>query len=361
MTLLILYVLLALGVSFLCSILEAVLLSVTPSYVAALQQKDEKAGDRLEDLKRDIDRPLASILSLNTIAHTVGATGAGAQAAVVFDDAGVGIFSAVLTLAILVLSEIIPKTIGATYWKQLAPVSGRLLGPLILLMYPLVLMSKAITAVLGDKDGDSTTVSRDEFTALADLGTRQGVIEEDESRVLRNLLRFESLRVKDIMTPRTVVVAVDEHMTVTEFVEEYPKLRFSRIPVFGENRDDVNGYVLKNDILLELANGHEDVKLAELQREILVVPQMLSLRNLFERLLETQEHLALVVDEYGGKAGVVTMEDVVETLLGLEIVDESDEEADMQVVARQQWYERARKMGMISDDADLEDLDSRSE
>jgi CBS domain containing-hemolysin-like protein len=357
MTLLVLYVLLALGVSFLCSVLEAVLLSVTPSYIAALQQNDRKVGDRLAKLKRDIDRPLASILSLNTIAHTVGATGAGAQAAIVFDDTGVGIFSAALTLAILVLSEIIPKTIGATFWRRLAPWSGRILGPLIFLMYPLVIMSKGITRLISGGQKVSHTVSREEFTALADLGTREGIIEEEESRVLRNLLRFKSLRVKDIMTPRTVVLAVNEETKVLDFFTDRPNPRFSRIPVFGENRDDITGYVLKHDMLLELANDRDEVKLKDLKREILVVPELLSLRELFERLIETQEHLALVVDEYGGMAGIVTMEDLVETLLGLEIVDEVDVIQDMQVLARQQWYNRARRLGLVGeDDEDIDGL-----
>ncbi len=356
MTLLVLYVVLALGVSFLCSVLEAVLLSVTPSYIAALQQKDKTVGDRLAKLKRDIDRPLASILSLNTIAHTVGATGAGAQAALVFDDTGVGIFSALLTLAILILSEIIPKTIGATFWRRLSPWAGRILGPLIFLMYPLVVMSKSITRLISGGQKVSHTVSREEFTALADLGTREGVIEEEESRVLRNLLRFKSLRVKDIMTPRTVVLAVDEEMKVLDFFTDRPNPRFSRIPVFGENRDDITGYVLKHDMLLELANDRDEVQLKDLKRDVLVVPELLSLRELFERLIETQEHLALVVDEYGGMAGIVTMEDLVETLLGLEIVDEVDVIQDMQVLARQQWYNRAQRLGLVSEDEEIDGL-----
>ncbi|MFW5966164.1 MAG: hemolysin family protein [Persicimonas sp.] len=355
MTLLVLYVLLALGVSFLCSVLEAVLLSVTPSYVAALQKKGDVAGQRLEDLKRDIDRPLAAILSLNTIAHTVGAAGAGAQAQAVFGSSIVGVFSAGLTLAILVLSEIIPKTIGASYWRGLAPVAARLLLFMIWSMYPFVLLSKILTRLISPEKA-SHTVSREEFSAMADLGTREGIFEEEESRILRNLLRFKSLRVRDIMTPRTVVLASPESQSVEEFFDKRPNPRFSRIPVFSENRDDITGYVLKHDMLLELANERGDTKLADLKREILVVPELLSLRELFERLIETQEHLALVVDEYGGMAGIVTMEDLVETLLGLEIVDEVDLIQDMQVLARQQWYNRARRLGLVPEEGDAEEL-----
>ncbi|QDG51845.1 HlyC/CorC family transporter [Persicimonas caeni] len=355
MTLLILYVLLALGVSFLCSVLEAVLLSVSPSYVAALQQQGDKVGERLEKLKRDIDRPLASILSLNTIAHTVGAAGAGAQAQVVFGDALIAVFSAVLTLAILIFSEIIPKTLGASYWRGLAPWATRILIPMIWLMYPFVLLSKALTRIISPKK-QAHTVSREEFSALADIGTREGVFEEEESRILRNLLRFKSLRVKDIMTPRTVVLASPEDRSVEEFFDKRPNPRFSRIPIYGENRDDITGYVLKHDLLLELANDRGDSKLGDLRREVLVVPELLSLRELFERLIETQEHLALVVDEYGGMAGIVTMEDLVETLLGLEIVDEVDLIQDMQVLARHQWYNRAKRLGLVTEDDTADDL-----
>ncbi len=355
MTLLVIYILLALGVSFLCSVLEAVLLSVTPSYVAALQQRDSKIGNSLEQLKRDIDRPLASILSLNTIAHTVGAAGAGAQAQIVFGSASIAVFSAALTVAILVLSEIIPKSIGASYWRGLAPLATRLLLPLILLMYPFVMLSQVLTRLISPKKRIQT-VSREEFSALADIGTREGIFEEEESRILRNLLRFKSLRVKDIMTPRTVVLAAPENQTVSEFFEERPNPRFSRIPVFGDNRDDITGYVLKHDLLLELANERGDSEIGELKRDIIVAPELLSLRELFERLLETQEHLALVVDEYGGMAGIVSMEDLVETLLGMEIVDEVDLIQDMQVLARQQWYNRAKRLGLVPEDGSAADL-----
>jgi CBS domain containing-hemolysin-like protein len=355
MTLLIIYVLLALGVSFLCSVLEAVLLSVTPSYVAALQEQEDNTGERLEKLKRNIDRPLASILSLNTIAHTVGAAGAGAQAQKVFGDTAIAIFSAVLTLAILVLSEIIPKTLGANYWRGLAPWAARILVPLIGVMYPFVLLSNVITKMISPTKR-AHTVSREEFTALADIGTKEGVFEEEESRILRNLLRFKSLRVKDIMTPRTVVLASPEVRSVEKFFEGKPNPRFSRIPVYGENRDDITGYVLKHDLLLELAHSRGDTELAKLRRDLLVVPELLSLRELFERLIETQEHLALVVDEYGGMAGIVTMEDLVETLLGLEIVDEVDLIQDMQVLARQQWYNRAKRLGLVTEDDTADDL-----
>jgi CBS domain containing-hemolysin-like protein len=350
MGLLLLYVALALGVSFLCSIMEAVLLSVTPSYVAALEREGSAMGKRLHAMKEDIDRPLSAILSLNTIAHTVGAAGAGAQAAVVFGEAYTGVIAGILTLLILVLSEIIPKTLGAVYWRTIAPAVVRILVPTILLMWPLVKLSQGLTYLLSP-DEDEAAFSREEFTAMAELGEEEGVFEEKESRILRNLFRFNSLRVKDVMTPRTVVFDLPEGKTIGEVVEEHDEFRFSRIPVYDDTPDDVTGYVLKDEMLLRAAQEELEVPLEEIAREILVVRETLPLPDLLERLLDRLEHIALVVDEYGGVAGVVTMEDVVETLLGLEIVDEADSVEDMQALARQQWFKRARELGVVSEEA----------
>jgi len=352
MTLLIVYVLLALGVSFLCSMMEASLLSVTPTYVKALEQEGQSVAVRLRQMKDDIDRPLAAILSLNTIAHTVGAAGAGAQAAQVFGSASVGVISAVLTFLILVVSEIIPKTLGAVYWRQLTPGVVRILVPLIWLMWPLVKLSQVLTRMMSRGDAEPVAARRREFAAIADLGEEEGVFKEEESRILRNLFRFQSVRVKDVMTPRIVVFALSEKMTVGELLDQYDELRFSRIPVYRENRDDITDYVLKDEILLHAAKEDKDVPLREFEREMLVVPEMMALPELFERLLDTREHIALAVDEYGGTAGIVTMEDVMETLIGTEIVDEADSVKDMQVLARQRWLERAKRLDIISDDFD---------
>jgi len=329
--------------------MEAVLLSVSPSYVAALGREGDWVGERLQTMKEDIDRPLAAILSLNTIAHTVGAAGAGAQAAVVFGEAYTGVIAAILTLLILILSEIIPKTLGAVYWRQLAPAVVRVLVPTIIFMKPLVLLSKGITYLLSSDD-EQTSFSREEFTAMAELGEEEGVFEEKESRILRNLFRFNSLRVRDVMTPRTVVFDLREDKTIGEVVSEHDEFRFSRIPVYGSNRDNINGYVLKDEMLLRAAQEELDVQLKDLSREMLVVRETLPLPDLLERLLDRLEHIALVVDEYGGMAGIVSMEDVVETLLGMEIVDEADSVEDMQALARQQWFKRAKDLGMVPDE-----------
>ncbi len=328
--------------------MEATLLSVTPSYMAALEQEDDPIGEKLRGMKEDIDRPLAAILSLNTIAHTVGAAGAGAQAAVVFGEAYIGVISGVLTLLILVFSEIIPKTLGAVYWRELAPGITRMLVPTIWSMWPLVKLAKGITRLLSSGE-ERVPFSREEFTALAELGQEEGVFEEKESRILKNLFRFNSLRVKDVMTPRTVMFDLPEGTTIGEVVEEYDEFRFSRIPVYSEKRDDVTGYVLKDEMLLRAAQEEHHVKLRDLAREMLVVRDSLPLPDLLERLLDKLEHIALVVDEYGGVEGIVTMEDVVETLLGLEIVDEADSVEDMQAFARRQWFKRAKKLGMVQE------------
>jgi CBS domain containing-hemolysin-like protein len=360
MTLLITYIALALIVSFLCSIMEAVLLSITPSYVAVKEQQGHRHGALIRSLRTNVDRPLAAILSLNTIAHTVGAAGAGAQAALVFGDSIIALFSAALTLAILVLSEIIPKTLGAVYWRTLAPLVARMLVPTIWLMWPLVKLSQGLTRMLARGKPD-TSVSREEISAMADIGHREGVFQAEESRILKSLFRFGSLRARDVMTPRIVMFAFPATMTVGEVLREHGVIRFSRIPIYGRNRDEILGYVLKDDLLYKGAHDEVNLPVSELVRDMVVVPNGTPLPELFERLLESGEHIALVVDEYGGVEGLVSMEDVVETLLGLEIVDEADNVEDMQALARRQWYRRARKLGLLAEDVDIDSSETDEE
>lgn len=353
MALLLTYVTVALIVSAMCSIMEAVLLSVTPSYIAVKEQQGHASAQLLKELKMDIDRPLAAILSLNTVAHTIGASMAGAQAAVIYGEAYIVLISVILTLLILILSEIAPKTLGAIYWRQLAPIVARGLVPMIWAMWPLVKLSQGLTRLLSRREPEAS-VSREEMTALADLGHREGIFEADESRIIKNLFRFGQLRVRDVMTPRIVVYALPETHTVRQVIEEHQEFQFSRIPIYRDSRDDVSGYVLKDEILLRAAQEDVDITLRELRREISVVPDVMRLSDLFEHLLDTGEHIALVVDEYGGVEGIATMEDVVETLLGLEIVDEVDSVEDMQALARQQWFRRARRLGLVTEDMENE-------
>ncbi len=349
LTLLIVYITLAIGVSFLCSIMEAVLLSVTPAYIGALEVDSPETASRLKALKDDVDRPLAAILTLNTVAHTIGAAGAGAEAAAYFGNAYLGIFSAILTLGILVLSEIIPKTLGAVYWRALAGPVARLLKLLIWMLYPLVWLSQVLTKLIA-RGKKEAPVSRAELAALATIGAEEGIFEKQESHILQNLLRFNELTARDVMTPRTVMVAFQEATPVRDISER--ALRFSRLPIYDEGLDHVTGYARRADILKEIAEDRPDTPVGSLKRDILAVPDTLPLPRLFERLLERREHIALVVGEYGGTEGLATMEDVIETLLGLEIVDEVDTEHDMQVLARERWAERARNLGLLDDPTD---------
>lgn len=344
MTALIVYLSMALGVSFLCSILEAALLSVTPSFLAKLEQDRPKVGGRLRQLKLHIDRPLAAILSLNTIAHTVGAAGVGAEAQRLWGSEVLAITSAVLTLLILFLSEIIPKTLGAMYWRRMAGFIAAVLPPLILLLLPLVWLSEAVTQVMRRRRV-AETLSREEFAALARVGEEQGVFDESEMRILRNLFHFGSLRTRDVMTPRTVMFSLEENTKVREAIAERGSMIFSRIPIWNGSPDNVTGYILKDQLLLRAARNELDVPLSSFAREAIMVPDTIRLPALFENLLDKREHIAVVVDEYGGVDGVVTMEDVLETLIGLEIVDEMDSVQDMRAMARAQWEARAKHIG----------------
>lgn len=343
--LLILYAVVAVVFSFYCSVAEAVLLSVTPSYIATRKQQGQPGAALLGRLKKNVDRPLAAILSLNTIAHTVGAAGVGAEAAAIWGSAMVGIASAVMTIVILIFSEIIPKTIGAVYWRTLAPLIARSIEVLIWLLFPLVWMSDFLTRIISGGHRP-VVVTREEVAAMATLGAKSGQIDWGETRILQNLFQLSSLTVRDIMTPRSVMIAFPQDLTVGQVFEQRPDLAFSRIPIYAESFDQVVGLVLKTDLLLARANGELDTLIHQLKREIHAVPRNASLRKLLEDLLDRREHIALVVDDYGGTDGIVTLEDVIETLLGTEIVDEDDTEEDMRAFARRRWEQRVVALGL---------------
>jgi len=345
MLLLVTYVIIALGFSFLCSIAEAVILSVTMPHITLMEQQGRRTGVLLAGLKQDLNRPLAAILTLNTIAHTVGAAGAGAQAAKVFGSAYVGIASGILTLLILVFSEIIPKTLGAHYWKRLAPATAYALRGLIWLLFPFVKLSEMLTKGLTHGPG-LTGFNRQELTAMAELSAKEGQLEQQETQILKNLLRLRDTRVTDAMTPRTVIFSLPEDLTVEEFFWKYESQRFSRIPIYADAPEYLNGFVLRSDLLLAQARGNTDTPLANYRRELHALPASVSPSQAFDALLEKRAHLMIVVDEYGSTIGLVTLEDILETLLGLEIVDESDQAVDMQAHARRLWRRRAREMGL---------------
>lgn len=347
--LLIIYVLLALVFSFLCSVAESVLLSITPSYIEGQKERLPKHAALLKRLRQDnVDRSLAAILTLNTIAHTVGAIGAGAKATVVFGSAWFGLFSAVITLLILFLSEIVPKTLGTIYWSKLVGPISYFINILIVVLYPIVWLSERLTKLISH--GKAIHIfSRDEFIAMAQVGVETGHIRDKESRIIRNIFQFDSLRVNDIMTPRAVVFALPENMKINDSLQQVAQTPFSRLPIYTTHVDDITGFVLKEDVLINATQKRGDEILNALKREIPFVPESVSLTALLERFLKDRQHIAIVVNEYGGTAGLVTLEDLLETLMGMEIMDETDDVEDMRALARQQWKERIKTMGLDAD------------
>jgi CBS domain containing-hemolysin-like protein len=368
MGLLIFFFLMSICFSFLCSVWEAVLLSITPSFVGVEYKKGTRTGKLLKQFKDDIDRPLAAILTLNTIAHTVGALGVGAQAGQLFGDQALviggvempfsfeALVGTVMTLAILILSEIIPKTLGANYWRQLSNFTVTSINVIIYALLPLVWLSQFITKRM-KKDKTKSVLSRADFSAMTEIGEKAGIFKQNESKIIHNLLRLNTLRAKDIMTPRTVVKAANQNTNIKDFYEANTHLQFSRIPVFAESKDHINGFVLKDEILSSIIEKKGESPLKSIMREIVIVNEQVALPDLFNTLIEKREHIALVVDEFGGMAGIVTMEDVIETLLGLEIVDEQDNIEDMQMLARKNWEKRAKNLGLIEALEELRDDD----
>lgn len=352
MGLLLFYGIISIFFSFLCSILEAVLLSVTPTFINVKKKEGKPFAVALESLKKDVDRPLIAILTLNTIAHTVGAILVGKEAEGLYGDGesyGVFVVSAVMTILILVASEIIPKTIGATYWKGLANFTTKALKVLIfpLKWTGLLWLMQLTTKLIGGKGHHGSVLSREDFHVMTDMAHKEGVFQDSESKVIKNLLTFKDVMAKSIMTPRTVMKAESDATSVEEFFHKNLNLRYSRIPIYTTTEDNIKGLVLKDEIFKEMALGNGAKKLSDLKRDIIIINRDMPIPKLFEQLIETRNHMALVVDEYGTVSGIVTMEDVIETLLGLEIMDESDNVSDLQQQARKNWESRAKKLGII--------------
>lgn len=342
MTLLLIYLLVAIGVSFLCSILEAVLLSVTPAFIESELEHKPRRGLVLRQVKEQLDESISSILILNTFAHTMGAAGVGAQAAKVFGARWETLIAFLLTLAILYFSEIIPKTLGATFWKQLALPAAQVIRWLVKLLFPLVWLSARLTALFS-KENSSTAISRDELAALAKLGVRHGSLGEQESLLMENILQLRYTRTEAILTPRTVVSALNADLTVSQALEELDDTRFSRLPVYEDDLDTVVGLVLRPSLLIAERREGGDQPLTDYVTPIYRVSAELPVLRLLDLFIKRREHLFLVEDQYGQTAGIVTLEDAVETLLGREIMDESDEVADMQELARTKYRGRLRE------------------
>lgn len=349
MGLLLVYLFIALVVSFLCSIMEAVLLSVPISFLRSKSKMGDKNATAMIVLKEDIDKPLSAILSLNTVAHTVGAAGVGAQATVVFGEAYFGVVSAVLTILILIVTEIIPKTLGANYSRELIGITSKMIKASIFIVYPLVWLSSKLTKMLS-RDKSEFTTSREEISVLASIGTQEGVFAAKENKIIQNLIKLKSLKVNSVMTPRIVVVAANQEMTLQEFLKNKELLHFSRIPIYRDNKDNITGYVLRELVFEKLAEDQFDLKLKDIKRDIIVFSKDITLFDAWEELLRKKIHISLVVDQYGGMAGVTTLEDIIETLLGFEIVDEKDKVDDMQQYAVKRWEEKQKKDELLKNE-----------
>lgn len=333
MGLILLYFLGALSLSFLCSVLEAVLLSTPMSYISMRENQGSKTATLMKQYKNNVDRPVGAILSLNTIAHTIGSAGVGAESIKIFGEQYFGLISAILTLLILVLSEIIPKTIGASYWRSLAMPSTRIIRVLILITYPLVLLSELITRVFTPR-GNQASMSREEVSAMVDVGTTEGIFRESESKLIKSCIALSGVKARQIMTPSIVVESACQDLTVKDF-QAKQSWSFSRIPVYAGDKDYITGYVLKDAVLKLLSEDQFHVKLSDLKRPILTFREEESVFQIWEKMLEKREHISVIIDEYGGLRGLVTMEDIIETMTGVEIVDEDDVVVDMQALAKE--------------------------
>lgn len=356
--LLIFYVSLSLIASFICSVSEATLLTMTPSYIDSIREDDPKTATLLEDVKvKNLEKSISSILTLNTVAHTLGSLGAGAQATVVFGSAWFGVFSAVMTIVILIGTEIIPKTLGTTYWRKFSvPVAYYVKG-INVLLFPIVWFAEQISRLL-TKGNTQTSFNRNEFIALANQGEVSGQMSELETRIIKNSLALSMIHVESIVTPRSVMIAFEESMTVGDVFATHPKLPFSRFPIFNEDLDNATGFVLKSDLLLAKANQEIHTPIKAFKRDITFVFAKMKLFDVLDLMLKERLHIALVVGEFGEVKGIVSLEDVLETLLGLEIVDEIDRVDDMQALARQLMDRRMSRLGTtVADDENVDDID----
>ena len=347
MALLIFLFFLVLSVSFLCSLLEATILCITHSHVVLLEKRGLRSGQILFKLKSEIDRPLAAILTLNTVANAMGSAGIGAQTLSLYGSKWVALASAILTFSILILSEIIPKTLGAVYWRQLAPTAAYLIRGLIFITYPLVIIFEVVSGIIR-AGATFRRITREEVIAAAEISEDEGELLKREQRVIKNLLRLNKVYARDILTPRSVMFALPKDTTIGQVIEENTTLRFSRIPIYGESLDDIEGMVYRLELLERYSRGQTEKQLDSISHPLKVVPDTKSVTEIMDDFIEQREHLFLVVDEYGGTEGIITLEDAIETLLGVEIVDESDTVEDMREYARQRW-ERLKKDGEFND------------
>ncbi len=345
MTLLILYLLLTMGISFLCSLLESVLMSTPISYISMREDEGDRNAALFMKMKTDPDRPLSAILSLNTIANTLGAAAVGHQATLLTGEHWFGIISAVMTILILVFSEIVPKTIGTSHWKSLLGLS-KVMQFLIYLMYPVVWLIEKLHDSITDDEPD-TTISREEVSAMANIGEEEGVIDNTENKVIQNIIKLDDIKAYDVMTPRVVAAIAPESMTLRQFYKRDNLSHNSRIPVYAESPEFITGYILRYDVLEQLAEDKFDVRLGSIKRKIAAFHEETSVSDIWESLLKTKDQIALIIDDYGCFQGLITLEDIIETIQGVEIIDENDTVTDMQQYARERWRKRQNQYKQI--------------
>lgn len=342
MALLFVFLFSAMGISFLCSLLEASLMSTSMSFIMMKEDEGYKPAKLFKQYKTETEKPLAAILSLNTVANTIGAAGVGQQANIVFGSAWFGLISGVTTLLILIFSEIIPKTIGSTHWKSMMGFTVNTIRVLIVIMYPLVLLVKGVGHLVNRK-GTETSVSREEVLAIANAGEEEGVIEKDENKIIQNIIKLDNVKAADVMTPRVVAAIAPETMNLREYYDDDQYDHFSRIPVYAESPEYITGYVLRDDALENLAEDQFNLTLGSIKRELPFFNEEMSISDIWEAMLNEKSQIALVIDEYGCFQGILTLEDIIETVFGLEIIDESDEVSDMQQYARERWQQRQKR------------------
>lgn len=342
MGLLLLYLFIALGVSFLCSLLESTLMSTSLSYINLRVEEGYAPAKLMQQYKENTGKPLAAILSLNTIANTIGAAGVGVQATALFGSKWFGVVSAITTILILVFSEIIPKVLGTRYWRELMGFAARTIQFLSFVLYPLVLLVELITKLFGENEDPS--VSREEVLAMVNVGEEEGVVDEDENKIFSNLMRLDSIHAYDVMTPRVVAKTAPESMTLRAYYDNDEYDHFSRIPLYKpEAPEYITGYIMRNDALEDLTEDHFRKTLGSIKRPLPAFDQDLTLGTIFDSMLKQKSQIAQIIDEYGMFVGILTLEDIIETIFGLEIIDENDTVIDMQQYARERWEMRQKK------------------
>lgn len=332
----------ALAISFLCSILEAVLMSTPLSYITLREEEGYKPAARMMQYKQDSARPIAAILSLNTIANTIGAAGVGRQATIIFGSAWFGVVSALMTLLVLIFAEIIPKTLGANRWKSLLGFCAGGIRVVIFCLYPIVVCVEGLQKLITPREKD-TSISREEVGAMADVAEESGELDEDENEIIQNLINIDNITARQAMTPRVVAAVASESMTIKAFYKDKRYLHHSRIPVYASDEDYITGYILRMDALQLMAEDKFDRTLGSIRRDVASFDGGTPIQEVWDTMVEHKEQLAVIINEYGAFEGIITMEDVIETILGDEIVDERDVVVDMQQLAKDKWKQNGLK------------------